>query len=105
MIAQHTAKSLRVAARQDAVDLQPFPDQSASSATPPANACATCIYLRGKASTYPYDYQCAACLKDINVARYHARLCNDGAGWRPRPPDFGSPLFNRFRKSAPLLNN
>ena len=97
MIAQHTAKSLRVAARQDTVDLQPIPDQAPLAPRGPPNACGTCIYLRGKASTYPYDYQCAAYLKDINVAGYHARLCNDGAGWRPRPPGFWSRLFNRFR--------
>lgn len=97
MIAQHTAKSLRVAARQDAVDLQPIPEQAPLAPRGPPNACGTCIYLRGKASTYPYDYQCTAYLKDINVARYHARLCNDGAGWRPRPLGFWSRLLNRFR--------
>ena len=97
MIAQHTAKSLRVAARQDAVDIQPIPEQAPFAPCGPPNACGTCIYLRGKATTYPHDYQCAAYLKDISVARYHARLCNDGAGWRPRPPGLWSRLLNRFR--------
>jgi hypothetical protein len=35
MIAQHTAKSLRVAARQDAVDLQAIPETSVSRAARP----------------------------------------------------------------------
>jgi hypothetical protein len=96
IVAQHTAKSLRVAARQDAVDLQLIPEQAPLAPSGPPNACGTCIYLRGKPSTYT-DYQCAAYLKDISVARYHDRLCNDGAGWRPRQPGFWSRLLNRFR--------
>src|SRR5262245_56256539 len=97
MIAQHTARSLRVAARQDAIDLQPVPGQVPLAPRGPPNACGTCIYLRGKAYTHPYDYQCAAYLKDISFARYHAQLCNDGAGWRPRPTGFWSRLLNLIR--------
>jgi len=97
MIAQHTAKSLRVAARQDVVDLQPITEQAPLAPSGPPNACGTCIYLRGRSSIHPHDYQCAAYLKDISVARYHDRLCNDGAGWRPRPTGFWSRLFSRFR--------
>jgi hypothetical protein len=37
-------------------------------------SCGTCIYLRDRPSAYS-DYQCAAYLKDISVARYHDRLC------------------------------
>jgi hypothetical protein len=96
MIAQHTAKSLRIAARQDAVDLQPIPEQTPVVPSGPPNACGTCIYLRGQ-SGYPYDYQCAAYLKGISVARYDARLCNDGVGWRPRPAGFWCRLFGLHR--------
>jgi hypothetical protein len=95
-IAQHTAKSLRVAARQDAVDLQPIEEAAAVAPRGPPNACGTCIYLRGKSNQHPYDYQCAAYLKDISIARYHERLCNDGMGWRPRRPGFLARLLERF---------
>jgi hypothetical protein len=96
MIAKHTAKSLRIAARQDAIDLEPIPEQKSVAPSDPPNACGTCVYLRNRPTAYT-DYQCGAYLKDISVARYHDRLCNDGVGWRPRPPGFWSRLLNRFR--------
>ena len=90
-LAQHTAKGLRVAARQDVVDLQAVPDQTPAVPKAPPNACGTCMYVRK--IRYSYDYECSAYLKDIRVARYHDRLCNDGAGWRPKPRGFFSRLL------------
>jgi hypothetical protein len=89
-VALHTAKSLKIAARQDAVDLEV---SSTIQSNGPPNACGTCLYLRKKAKDYPYDYQCAAFLKDISKARYDQVLCNDGAGWRPQPDGFFSKLL------------
>jgi hypothetical protein len=99
---------------QDAVDLQPISEQAPLAPRGPPNACGTCIYLRGKAHTYPYDYQCAAYLKDINVARYHARLCNrgsqsrhisrkclDGCLLRPRPPPPEDNGVDSLHQAAP----
>jgi hypothetical protein len=95
-IERHTAKSLRIAAKQDATTLeaQEIPTASLIPNGPP-NACGTCRYLRGRSSRYPNDYQCAAYLQDISKARYDHRLCNDGSGWRPKRPGFLARLFGR----------
>jgi hypothetical protein len=47
---------------------QQVPEQAPLAPSSPPNACGTCIYLRGKSSAYPYDYQCAAYLKDISTS-------------------------------------
>jgi Ni/Co efflux regulator RcnB len=94
-IERHTGKSLRIAAKQDAVTL----DVEATPAAPPVpkgppNACGTCMYLRRSDSNYK-DHQCDAYLQDISKARYNHRLCNDGFGWRPKRRGFFARLFGR----------
>jgi len=96
MLERHTAKSLRIAARQDAVPAQADPEPAmVVMADAPPNACGTCRYLRRR-EPYHVQYHCAAFLVETKYARNDVNLCNGGAGWRPSHSSLSRGLLSRI---------